>query len=172
MRRLPLFTSSAHPASPFTSYGSTASPTHNSCTPYTPGKLPLAASRLPGFPASRFRPAPAVSPTSAASPPCRVAAQPRRRLAALPPCRVAALARWRHTLVARVGRTLALRSACRRGPWCPDERCGGRGMGPGAGQDPAAEGRLTIRTLQSTYGAEPAFFGSFRPFCPPVQRHK
>jgi hypothetical protein len=44
MRRLPLFTSSALPASPFAGYGSTSSPTHNSCTSYTSWKLPLAAS--------------------------------------------------------------------------------------------------------------------------------
>jgi len=117
MRRLPLFTSSAHPASPFTSYGSTASPTHNSCTPYTPGKLPLAASRLPGFPASRFRPAPAVSPTSAASPPCRLAALPPCRLAALPPCRVGASPPW------RVGATpWSLASAA---PWPSGRRAAG-----------------------------------------------
>jgi len=160
MRRLPLFTSSAHPASPFTSYGSTASPTHNSCTPYTPGKLPLAASRLPGFPASRFRPAPAVSPTSAASPPCCVAALPRCRLAALPPCRVGASPPW------RVGATpWSLASAA---PWPSGRRAAGaRGAqmsGVAGGAWARVPGKTRPRKVVSRFGHSRAHMALNRHF--------
>jgi hypothetical protein len=78
-RRLPLFTSSALPASPFAGYGSTSSPTHNSCMSYA---MEATSRGFPGFPhLPGLRPAPGRPRQHARR--CRVC-RDLRRVAVLP----------------------------------------------------------------------------------------